>query len=146
MNILPMRVSVTSVTQIEVGEYYHVRGTDAATGKPIPPQFIKVKTPPIVNNLSLGMPTMRCDLWIKVDDMVPIILEDVSFDVWTVNIKPGKGITTGHGHHDRELVRITNLKQLEEIMGSNDYSAVMAEATPKMGVVDAYGRKYGSYR
>ena len=145
MNVLAERVHITSPSQVEVGEYYEVRGTDAY-GTPIPPQVIKVKTPPIINNLALGVPTMTVDIMIQVGND-RIVVRDAHFDFWTVNIKSGKGITTGHGHHDRELVKITSESHLKRILGPNNYKQMVAEASAQQtGVIAAYGRKYGSYR
>ena len=145
MNIIPARVAVTSASQIEVGEYYEVKGTDYA-GLPIPAQVINVLTPPLVQDMhSLGVPSMKVDLLMQIG-RDRHIFRDHTFDLWTVNVKAGKGITTGHGYHDRELVKITSLKQLEKILGPNNYNKMIAEASEASEVVDAYGSSYAKFR
>ena len=144
MNVLTERVAITKASQLVVGGFYEVRGTDHQ-GFPIPPQVIEIKTLP-TSHSAQGVPSMKVDMMVKLGKSLHII-KDMTFDLWVVNIKDGKGITTGHGYHDRELVLIAEIADLRRILGDEGYVDIMKQFKDITDVKSKYGDKdYGRFR
>lgn len=118
------KVSVTRLSDIEVGEYYLVRGTDSS-GMPIPPQIAHIKAPPR-RTVAFGVPTVKCEVMAKIGKQ--LIRYDTEMDLWSINVKEGgTGSLSGHGLHDREMIRMTHPDQLKQFMGDESYAEIIQQ-------------------
>ena len=131
------KVTVSRLEDIVVGEYYHVIGTDS-TGVKIPPQVAHVIEPP-VRTSAMGVPAVKVLIMAKIGD--ELIQYTTMLDLWSINVKEGgKGILSGHGMHDRELVRLVNTKELIEFVGNDTYKeAMQSRRETKVLVADKWG-------
>lgn len=134
------KVSVTRLSDIEVGEYYLVRGTDSS-GVPIPPQIAHIKAPPR-RTTAYGVPTVKCEVMAKIG--TELIRYETEMDLWSINVKEGgTGTLTGHGLHDREMIRMTHPDQLKRFMGDESYADIMRQKNRDHKVVTStkFGEK-----
>jgi hypothetical protein len=95
-----MQASVTKVSQLELGGWYIVRGTDSS-GLPIPPQLFRLEAMD-QGGIVQGQPIVRGTLWVKALGMIRRYSEH-SMPLWMINI-PETGLT------DHVLVRIPAAK------------------------------------
>jgi len=131
------KVTVSRLSDIMVDEYYHVIGTDSS-GMKIPPQIIRILEPPIRTS-GFGVPTVKVEAMVKLGDT--LLRYTTKFDLWSINVKEGgKGLLTGHGVHDRELVRMVHPNELRTFLGDDSYNeALQMQRDMKIIVADKWG-------
>lgn len=122
------KVSVTRLSDIQVGEYYHIKGSDSG-GMPIPPQICRVTSKP-TRTTAFGVPSVSAEVMAKVGEQ--LVRYDTRIDLWSVNVKEGgAGTLTGHGFHDRELIRMVHPDELKRFLGDESYNEIIAQGDKK---------------
>lgn len=92
------REGPTRPSEVEVGEFYLVRGTDSSGGR-IPDQLIHVRGVPREAPF-LSRASMVCEAWVFVDvGGVKLDWHEADFPLDAVNCRE-------HGDHDRHLERV----------------------------------------
>lgn len=89
----------TKPSQVEVGGYYLVKGTNSF-GEAIPAQLLRIETPPQSTLIARYSMTVGATVWCLMPEMMGIW----SYHQW--NYPLGAVNVTDHGVHDRHLERI----------------------------------------